>query len=199
MANLFREARYASRVLIKNPSFALISVLTLALAIGANTAIFSIVNGILLKPLPYADADRLVVLWQANQRVRTNPVSYPNFQDWRNQSQSFEYISGHTGRWGGPDTVIGGIEPLRAYTVGVLRDFFAVFKVMPVLGRTFSSDESNYGTVPVAVVSFRFWKTNLNADTNLANHKLTIGGRQFEVIGVMPATFNFPQDTDVWL
>jgi putative ABC transport system permease protein len=108
-------------------------------------------------------------------------------------------MSAHSGKWGGPQTIIGGNEPVRAYAVGVFRDFFKVFDVSPALGRTFSPEESNYGTTPVAVVSYRFWQHNLGADPKLTDHKLTIEGMAFNVIGVMPAGFSYPEDTDVWI
>src|SRR5213595_751265 len=123
------DLKFACRQLLKNPGFTAVAVITLALGIGANTALFSVVNGVLLRPLPYPDADRLVMLWEANAAVQNNHVSYQNFNDWRKQSTSFEYISAHTGKWGGQETVIGGNEPVRAYVVSVFKDFFNVFAV----------------------------------------------------------------------
>jgi putative ABC transport system permease protein len=199
MQNLIQDLRYGLRTLWRRRGFTAIAVITLALGIGANTALFSVVNGVLLRPLPYPDPDRVVTLREANQQVRTAHVSYQNFNDWRRQSQSFEYISAHTGKWGGPETVIGGREPVRANVVSVFRDFFQVFGVAPVAGRTFAPEESNYGTTPVAVVSYRFWQRSLSADPRLVDHDLTIGGLRFNVIGVMPQDFSFPQDTDIWV
>ena len=199
MNNLIQDLRYGLRTLWQRPGFTVVAAFTLALGIGANTALFSVVNGVLLRPLPYPDADRVVMLWEANQKVRSNFVSYQNFNDWRKQSQSFEYMSAHTGKWGGPETVIGGNEPVRAYVVSVFRDFFNVLGVAPVAGRTFAPEEFNYGTAPVAVVSYGFWQRSLGADPKLTDHNLTIEGLRFQVIGVMPQSFNFPQDTDVWV
>jgi putative ABC transport system permease protein len=198
MHTLWQDLRYGFRTLLQRPGFTAVAALTLALGIGANTAIFSVVNGVLLRSLSFPEPDRLVMLWEAGDRTRTNHISHKNFIDWRTQSRSFEYVSAHTGRWGGPETVIGGSEPVRAYVVGVYRDFFNVFGVAPLAGRTFAPEESNYGTVPVAVVSHRFWQRNLGASPDLADQKLTISGRSFQVIGVMPPGFSFPQDTDVW-
>ena len=199
MQTLWQDFRYGARMLLKKPGFTTIAVLTLALGIGANTALFTVVNGVLLRSLPYPDADRLVMLWEANQSARNIHVSHQNFNDWRSQSQSFAYISAHTGRWGGPETVIGGSEPVRAYVVSVYRDFFNVFGVAPTLGRTFSPDESNYGTAKVAVISYGFWQRSLGASASLADKTLTISGMSFNIIGVMPPGFSFPQDTDVWV
>ena len=199
MNALWQDLRYGFRTLMQRPGFAAVATLTLALGIGANTALFSVVNGVLLRSLPYKDPDRVVMLWEANQRNRSTHVSHKNFSDWRAQNQSFEYISAHTGRWGGPETVIGGNEPVRVYVVGVYRDFFNVFGVTPLVGRTFSPEESNLGTAPVAVVSYGFWQRSLGAAQNLAAQKLTIDGRSFDVIGVMPSGFSFPTETDVWI
>ncbi len=199
MQNLLQDLRYAFRTLAQRPGFTTVAVLTLALGIGANSALFSVFNGVLLRSLPYPEADRLVMLWEANQQVRNNHVSYKNFDDWRKQSTSFEFISAHTGKWGGPETVIGGTDPVRASVVSTYRDFFNVFQVPPILGRTFAPDESKYGTTPVAVVSYKFWQNSLGGDAKLSAHKLTIAGFPFSVIGVMPPNFDFPQDTDIWV
>src|SRR5882672_8420274 len=119
MQTLLQDLRYAARMLVKKPGFTLIAVATLAIGIGANAAIFSVVNGVLLRSLPYPRADELVMLWQANKTVRTNPVSHLNFVDWRSQQHSFAAISAYSGRWGGQETIIGGSEPERAYVVSV--------------------------------------------------------------------------------
>lgn len=199
MQTLWQDFRYGARMLLKQRGFTTIAVLTLALGIGANTALFTVVNGVLLRSLPYPDADRLVMLWETNQRVKNNFVSHQNFIDWRRQTQSFDYISAHTARWGGPETVIGGSEPVRAYVVSVYRNFFNVFGVAPTVGRTFSPEESNYGTAKVAVISHGFWQRSLGASTILADKTLTIGSISFNIIGVMPTGFCFPQNTDVWV
>jgi putative ABC transport system permease protein len=199
MQTLWQDLRYGARALLKKPSFTLIAVLTLALGIGANAAIFSVVNGVLLRALPYKEPERLVMLWEANNRVRTNHVSHQNFVDWRAQSHSFEAISAHTGRWGGPSTITGGNEPERAYVVSVYRDFFAVLGVAPSVGRTFLPEEARLGTTPVVVVSYGFWQRRLSSDSNLTDKRLAIDGQSFNVIGVMPPSFDFPADTDLWV
>src|SRR5918998_3849252 len=126
MGTLLQDLRYGLRVLAQRPGFTLVAALTLAVGVGSNTAIFSVVNGVLLRSLPYPEPDRLVVLWESDAKSRQIHVSQPNFEDWRAQQQSFESISAHTGRWGGPSTVTGGSEPERAQAVGVFRDFFRV-------------------------------------------------------------------------
>jgi putative ABC transport system permease protein len=199
MQNLMQDLRYGFRTLWQRPGFTAVAAITLALGIGANTALFSVVNGVLLRPLPYPEADRVVMLWEASPKSRNIHVSYQNLDDWRRQSQSFQYISANTGKWGGPETVIGGTEPVRASVVFVFRDFFEVFGVHPVIGRVFMPEESTYGTAPVAVVSYAFWQRSLSADAKIEDRKLKIGGHSFTVIGVMPQGFSYPQDTDVWV
>src|SRR5215470_15651301 len=124
MQTFLRDLRYALRTLMKKPGFTAIAVLTLALGIGANTAIFSVVNGVLLRSLPYPDSEKIVTLWEAGGGVRNNPVSHRNFTDWRARSHSFKYISAYSGRWGGPSTILGGSEPARGFVVSVYRNFF---------------------------------------------------------------------------
>lgn len=198
MSTFFQDLRYGARTLLKYPGFTIIAVMTLALGIGANSAIFSVVNGVLLRSLPYPDPDRIVALWEVGNTLKPTYVSHQNFSDWRAQQRSYDFISAYSARFGGPSTILGGSEPVRAYDVAVYRDFFNVLGVSPFLGRAFSPEESNLGTSPVAVVSYKFWQNNLNADPNLAGKRLTIGDRSFSIIGVMPQGFNFPSETDIW-
>jgi putative ABC transport system permease protein len=199
MGTLWQDIRYGVRMLIKHPAFTAVAVLTLALGVGANTAIFSVVNSVLLRSLPYKNPEQLVTLWETNATSRNVHISNPNFLDWREQNNSFEYISAYMGQWGGPSTVRGGSTPERAPSVAVYRDFFNVLGVMPALGRTFSREESQFGTTPVVVVSNGFWRRQLGGDPNLADKELTIDGMTFNVIGVMPPGFSFPPKTDLWI
>ncbi len=199
MQTLSQDLRYGLRMLLKKPGFTAVAVVTLALGIGANTAIFSVVNGVLLRSLPYKEPERLVMLWEATARSRSIHLSHPNFVDWRAMNQSFESVSAFTGRWGGKSTVTGGSEPDRAYAVGVYRDFFKVFGVAPAVGRVFLPEESQYGTTPVVVVSYGFWQRRLGSDPSLGDKKLTIDGDVFHVVGVMPPGFSFPAETDLWV
>ncbi|HVG20700.1 MAG TPA: ABC transporter permease, partial [Blastocatellia bacterium] len=199
MGRLLQDLRYGFRNLLRRPGFTVVAALTLALGIGANTAIFSVINGVLLRPLPYKDPARLVMLWEANSRSRSIHASHLNFIDWRDQNRSFESISACTGRWGGPTTVIGGSEPDRAYAVLVYADFFGVLGVAPQVGRTFSQEENGPGTTPVVVVSHRFWQRRLGAGPDLTDKRLKVGDTDFNVIGVMPPDFSFPAETDLWL
>ncbi len=199
LGTLWQDLRFGARTLLKQPGFALVAFITLALGIGANAAIFSVVNGVLLRSLPYKDSDRLMLLWEANKSVRSNPVSHTNFLDWRAQQQSFEFISAYSGRWGGPETIIGGSEPERAYVVSVYRDFFNVLGVVPVVGRLFLPEEGQPGTTPVVVVSHGFWQRRLGGNPDLTNKRLQIYGRSYNIIGVLPPDFSFPAETDLWI
>jgi len=199
MNSLWQDLRYGARRLLQQPGFTAVAALTLALGVGANAAIFSVVNGVLLRPLPYKEPERLMMLWEANDSVRNNPVSHQNFTDWRARQQSFEFISAFSGRWGGPETVTGGSEPERAYVVGVYRDFFSVLGVAPMAGRVFLPEESQPGAAPAVVVSHGLWRRRLGGSADLTNKRLTIGNRIYNVIGVMPPGFSFPAETDLWV
>lgn len=156
MNSLWQDLRYGARRLLQQPGFTTVAILTLALGVGANAAIFIVVNGVLLRPLPYKEPERLMMLWEANDSVRNNPVSHQNLTDWRARQQSFEFISAFSGRWGGPETITGGSEPERAYVVSVYRDFFNALGVAPVVGRVFPPEESQPAATPVVVVSHGF-------------------------------------------
>lgn len=199
MGTLLHDLRFGARMLAKRPGFTAIAALALALGIGANTAIFSVVNAVLLRPLPYPEPERLVTLWETSERSRTVHLAHLNFIDWREQSQSFAHMSAYTGRWGGPETIIGGREPERAYSVAVYRDFFATLGVEPVVGRAFAPEEHRLDAPPTVVVSYGFWQRSLGGNPNLSDKRLTIGDRTFSVVGVMPPGFSFPAETDLWM
>src|SRR5882724_1215908 len=197
METLLQDLRFGFRTLVHRPAFTIVAALTLALGIGANTAIFSVVNGVLLRSLPYQDPDRIVMLWETSSTNKTIHASHLNLVDWREQNRTLEMMSGYTGRWGGQSTITGGREPERAYAVSVYRDFFNVFGVQPVVGRTFLPEESQLGSNPVAVISYGFWKRQFGG-AGIDNKKLTVDGLTCNVVGVMPAGFNIPTDTVVW-
>jgi putative ABC transport system permease protein len=200
MDKLLQDLRYATRVLTKSPGFTLAAVLTLALGIGANTAIFSVINGVLLRPLPYEEPDQLVTLWEMDEGGTAMHVTAANFLDWQAQSRSFSELAVHSSYdFGGPATVLGGREATRAWTAGVSADFFRVFRVQPVLGRGFAPDEMQAGASGVVVVTHRFWQEQLGANPNLAGKTLEVYGERRQVVGVMPPGFSYPQSTDLWV
>jgi predicted permease len=189
------DFRHAFRVLIRRPAFTLVAVLTLALGIGANTAIFSVVNGVLLRRPPFPEPDRIVRLWEQTKTGGQNNVSNPNFLDWRARSASFEALSAYRG---GTETVLGGREAVFADAYIVTDGFFRVFGVAPALGRTFVAEEMREGGVPAVVVGHRFWTTTLGGATDLSQLRVIIGGVPARVVGVMPEGFAYPAGADLW-
>src|SRR2546426_8875511 len=163
--HLMRDVRFAARTLGRNPGFTTVAVLTLALGIGANTAIFSVVNAVLLRPLPFPQAERLVLIWATNERSgnTTDVASYPDFEDWKTQSRSFDAMAAFTTRGMTLDGA-DGAEPVLA--VQVTPGFFEALGVSPSLGRTFRSDEGDIGTSHVALLSDSAWKRRYGGRTN---------------------------------
>jgi len=196
METLIKDLRYSIRSLSKRPGFTAIAVLTLALGIGASTAIFSVVDGVLLRSLPYPHAEQIVQLREINQRGGRMPFTEPNFLDVRARSHSFTGVAQYNGQL---TTVTGGSEPVRASTYIVSADFFNVLGVTPLLGRTFSAEESKAGGAPVAVVSYGFWQRLLNGKSDLTGTSLHVFDHNVNVIGVMPPEFTFPRATEIWV
>jgi predicted permease len=194
MEALVQDVRYALRALIKSPGFALVAVITLALGIGANTAIFSVVNGVLLQPLPFDRPDQLV--WAAEQRRDGGmmSVAWPNFQDWRNAAHSFDGMVAFNG---GSTTILGGEEPVWANTAAVTQDFWKVFPVTPVAGRLTNADDHHEGAAPVTVVARSFARDALGTE-NAVGRVIENRGVTMEVVGILPDDFAYPGSTEVW-
>jgi putative ABC transport system permease protein len=193
-----QDIRYAFRMLRKQPGFSAIAILTLALGIGANTAIFSIVNAVLLRPLPYPDADRIMVLNESSGPGQDYSVALPDYFDWRNDNTVFEHLAA-THKESRNLSGIPGREPERISCASVTRNFFNVIGVPPKIGRTFSEDEDKVGAAPVVVVSDRLWQRAFNRDPAVLGRSITLHDQNYTVIGVMPRQMTSPQDTDVWL
>jgi putative ABC transport system permease protein len=190
--------RLALRQLIKNPAFSAVAIVTLALGIGANTAIFSIVNAVLLRPLPYPDADRIMVLNESSGPGQDYSVALPDYFDWKNDNTVFEHLAA-THKESRNLSGIPGRDPERISCATVTRDFFHILGVPPKLGRIFSEDEDKVGAPPVAVISDRLWQRAFNRDPSVLGRSITLHDQNFTVIGVMPPPVTSPQDTDVWL
>jgi predicted permease len=188
------DLKYTIRSLGKNPAFTLIAVLTLALGIGASAAIFSVVDAVLLRRLPFPAPEQLVEMTELNESDRGMAFAEANFNDLAARSRSFEAMATYSRS---PEAVAGGTEPARTNVAGVSADFFRVLGVTPALGR-FISAESLREEKQVAVVSYGFWKRILDGRTNLDGTSLRFGNRSFAVIGVLPAGTEFPAGTDVW-
>ncbi|HEY7184427.1 MAG TPA: ABC transporter permease [Blastocatellia bacterium] len=202
MRTLWQDLRYGARLLLKNPGFALIAVLTQALGVGANTAIFTVVNGVLLRPLPYDEPDRLVMLWEADPRrnIEQQRVAPPNLVEWREQSRSFENIAYWTGNGEFNLVMAEGVEKARcAYVTSSL---FSTLRVMPHLGRAFLPEEDRIEGDRVALLSYEYWRRRFAADPNVIGRTLTVdtfGRRDYTIVGVMRPGFNFPNQTEIWL
>jgi ABC-type lipoprotein release transport system permease subunit len=196
MESFIKDIRFGVRSLLKRRGFTSISVLTLALGIGACTAIFSVVDGVLLRSLPYPNAERLVELQEVTAKGSRISFAEPNFIDVRDRSRTLEGVAEYSG---GTATVIGGSEPARAITFRVSRDFFRVLGTQPFLGRTFALEESKPGGAPVAVISYDFWRRLLGGKSDLTGTALRISDKSFTVVGVMPPGFGFPYRAEVWI
>jgi putative ABC transport system permease protein len=198
MENLRQDLKYALRVLAKDPIFAGVAVLTLALGIGANTAIFSVVNGVLLRPLPYKDADGIVVVWQNNIKsgVKRDKVSPANFIDWKDQNQVFEEMA--CAEPFGFD-IVGQGEPERVKSWLVTPGFFRILGANALYGRTFiEEEEAAPAGERVAVISDGLWRRRFGSDPNLVGQKLLLSGQPYSIVGIMPPEFQFPSSRDVW-
>jgi putative ABC transport system permease protein len=195
---MFQDLRYGLRMLVKNPGFACVAVLTLALGIGANTAIFSIINAVLLQPLPFSEPDRLVWVWgNIRNGGRSASVSPLDYLDYRAQNTSFEHFAAIFGV-PGPFNLTGSGEPERLQGAVATGDFFQALGVNPALGRTFLLENEEPGRDQVVVLSDRLWKQRFAGDPGLIGKTLALDGKMFEVIGVMPAGFNFPRGAELW-
>ena len=196
METMVQDFRYAMRLLRKNPGFAFVTVFTPALGIGATTAIFGVVYGVLLRPLPYEKPDQIVQLWEANDRGHRMNFTDPNFEDIRSQSHSLQGLAEFGA---GVESVSGGAEPTRTMVSSVSQDFFPLMRVQPVMGRGFQPENHRFGAAPVALVSYGYWRQQMGSATDLSAIKLTILNQGVSVIGVLPAGFRFPDGSEIWV
>jgi len=199
LETLLQDLRFGLRMLCKNPGFSLIAILTLALGIGANTAIFSIVNAIVLKPLPYKEPDKLVQIWETDLKggLGQISVSYPDFLDWQKQSDVFESMAAYVGQ---DFNLTGDEQAERVYGAQVSANLFALLGVSPNPGGGFSSDAETGKTEKVAVISHKLWQRRFGADTTIIGRSLLLNGEPFTVVGVIPAGFQFPtRSSEIWI
>jgi len=206
MQSLWQDLRYGARMLLKNPGFTLVAVATLAIGIGATTAIFSVINATLLRPLPFQQPERLALFW--GSKPRTNmpqlPLSLPNFNDVRAQCQSCESLSAWTiGHANLTRSNLAKVdEPERVQYAIVSADFFATLGIQPLLGRAFRAEEDNPRNAPAVIVSHSLWRRRFGADPALVGNTITLDGQPREVCGVLPEGFrfaSFPKETEIWL
>jgi putative ABC transport system permease protein len=196
MDSLWQDFIYGLRQLRKNPGVTAIMVFTLALAIGATTAIFSVVYGVLLRPLPYTDSNRIMAVFEVTSKGRPNRLADPNFDNFRDQNRSFQAIAKYNDNIA---SISGTSQPTRTTVAGVSPDFLKVFGVQPILGRDFSASDSKKGAGPTVLVSYGYWRQYLGSSADLSQSHLKIDGEVYSVIGVLPVGFQFPPDVDLWL
>ena len=202
MQTLWQDLRYGVRMLLKKPGFTLIAIFTLALGIGANTTIFSVINAVLLRPLPYDQPDRVVMLWESDPRrnIEQEMVSPLNYKQWLEQSRSFENIGYWTGN--GEFNLVNAEGVEKARCAYVSSGVFAALRVRPFLGRAFQADEDKEKGERSALLSYDYWQWRFAADPNVVGRTITVdtyGRRDYVIAGVMPQGFRFPNQTDVWL
>jgi putative ABC transport system permease protein len=195
--DLAQDLRYGLRMLRRQPTFTIVAALTLALGIGANTAMFTVVHGVLLQPLPYPRADRLVMLWEnvnlPSYKNSQNAVAAGNFDDWKTQNTVFDAMAAVGGRsW----SLTGDSEPMRVDGEAVSSALFHVLQVEPALGRAFTPDDDKPGAVRVVILGHGFWTERFGADPNIADRTIHLNDTPYSVVGVMPRGFYFPDPDD---
>src|SRR5262249_21732306 len=196
---MLQDLRFGARMLRRNPVFATVAVLTLALGIGASTAIFSVVYGVLLRPLQYERPEQIVRVFEVDEKGAHMQIADPNFEDLRAQNHTLQGLAEFHSS---VQSVAGGSEPGRLRVATVSRDFFSVMGVQPVRGRLFVQEEQHVGATPAAVVSYTYWQQYLNSASDLSLIKLRIANQLTAVVGVMPPGFGFPNNTgnsDIWV
>src|SRR5215831_2628779 len=196
METIFKDCRFALRMLVKNPGLSAVAIIALMLGIGANSAIFSVVNAVLLRPLPYEQSDRLMFLSERSQVLEGMSISYPNFQDWRAQNQVFEGIAVYRRQ---SFNLTGQAEPERLEGGMVSAEMFPLLRVQPEFGRVFTTDEDKPGAQQVAVLSHSLWQRRFGGDRAIIGQPITLSDKQYSIIGVMPAGFQFPTRVELWV
>jgi len=188
MLNLWQDLRYGLRMLLKNPAFSIIAIATLALGIGANTALFSVINGVLLNPLPYPQADRLIALYSKTVDFSRSSISYPNFLDWQRDNKSFAALAAYRSD---SLNLTGQGEAERLRTAMVSWTFFPVLGVNPAAGRNFTEQEDKLGAGPVALISDSLWRRKFAASPDAVGKSVSLNAKLYTIIGVVPPTFHF--------
>jgi putative ABC transport system permease protein len=190
MSSFGRDLRHAARSLGRSPGYAVAVVAILALGIGANAAIFSIVRTVLLRPLPFADSERLVRVWETYSNGKgVGSVSLPNFRDWREQARSFESMAAY---FRGGRNLAGPGEPVKVAAIEATTELFDVLGVRPAVGRSFAADEGRPEAAPVVVLGERIWRERYGADPALVGGTIPLDGVPHTVIGLLPETFRYP-------
>ncbi len=195
METLWKDLKFGIRMMMRSPGFTIVALVTIALGIGANTAIFSVVNAVLLRPLPFHDSDKLVVLWEKQEQIDQESASLPDFVDWRERNQSFEQMA--VARRDNVN-LTGGGEPERLLARQVTANFLSTLGVTPQIGRSFTADEEQTKT-PVVIVSDSLWKRGFGSDPGLVGKPITLYDTSFTVVGILPPAFQFYTPADVFV
>jgi putative ABC transport system permease protein len=199
METLIQDLRFGVRLLAKNPGFSAVAILALALGIGANTAIFSVVDAVLFRPLPFREPDRLIAIWERDLKRGDDhdSVMAANYVDWRNRSQAFEEMAAHTGV---SVNLTGLGEPERIRAARVSASLFPLLGAQPQIGRAFSPDEDQPGHQRVTIISNGLWMSRFGADPQIIGHSITLNNQDYTVVGVMPASFALPlnEESQIW-
>ena len=195
---MWSDIKYTFRNISRKPFFYAIVILTLALGIGANAAIFTVVNAVLLRPLPYPDPDRLMMVWTSNPRqgFDKDVGTYPNFEDWRRASRSFERMSGY---FGASLTLTGNGDPVQLRGARVTHEFFETMGVAPAYGHTFTAANGQAGGERVVMLAHGLWTRRFGADPRIVGRQIVLNGVSHEVVGVMPERFAHPADAEYWV
>src|SRR5438128_5252494 len=196
MNTLWQDLRYGARMLTRNPGFTLVAIIALTLGIGATTAIFSVVNSVLLKPLPYPESERLIFLSEWHPQIDGMSISYPNFLDWRAQNDVFESIGVYRRQ---SFNLTGSGEPERFIGGMVSADLFPTLRVNALRGRVFTKEEDKPDATPVVMLSYGLWQQRFGGDPNILDQQLTFNGRPHTVIGIMQPDFQFPCRVQLWV
>ena len=193
---MFQDFKYGIRMIFKNPGFTSVVLLTLALGIGANASLFSVVNGVLLNPLPFPEPDQLITLHQSKPNFETGAIPYPNFLDWQKQNQTFAAmaISRGTGF-----SLIGAGETERVTGRWVSAVFFTVHGIKPVLGRDFVTGEDERGAEPVVIISSKLWQRKFGGSADVLHETMTLDDKSYSIVGVLPSSFSLYRNTDVFV
>jgi putative ABC transport system permease protein len=192
MEKLIQDLRYGIRTILKQPGFTAIAVMALALGIGANTAIFSVVNAVLLRPLPFANPNGIMMVYNTAEKEDSFSVTYPDFIDWRENQQSFQQLAAYSTR---DFTLTGTGDPVRLRGAMVTSELFPILGVQPKLGRFFRPEEDK-PDVRVAILSHRMWQEHFASDPGICEKTIQLHGQSFNVAGVMPKGFAFPVQND---
>ena len=195
MQILLSDIRSAFRSLFRNFTFTGVVILALALSIGAATAIFSVVNAVLLRPLPFPDSDRLALIWETETQLPKAPVTPADFLDWKAHVENFEAIAAYKSQ---TFNLIGQDEPERLRGVAVSAEFFAVLGVAPLAGRSFTADDDQAGAPPVVILSRGFWQRRFGGESGIVGHQILLNGRKTNVIGIMSEAGQFPRTAEIW-